>query len=122
MPFIMSAQSDLLADYQWKSRVILLFAPEESNANYKAQQEIIRSNKLEYEDRDLVVLSFILGNRKGQLVREEFNIKDKIFTYILIGKDGYEKLTTNKVVPSKDLFKLIDSMPMRIGEMKRKKK
>lgn len=117
----MNAQSEMLADYRWENRVVLLFAPEESNLDFNTQQKIIDKDKIEYQDRDLVVLSFILDDEKGKELRSKFNIKSGLFSFVLIGKDGYQKMMSHKVVRSKDLFELIDAMPMRRNEMKRNK-
>ncbi|MEO0341702.1 MAG: DUF4174 domain-containing protein, partial [Bacteroidota bacterium] len=43
------------------------------------------------------------------------------FLFILIGKDGGVKLRSTSVVPLDDLFALIDGMPMRRAEIRRKK-
>jgi len=44
------------------------------------------------------------------------------FQVLLIGKDGGVKLRSSGPVSMKDLFGLIDSMPMRQQEMDSKKK
>lgn len=115
-------QSNDLKDHKWKNRVVLLFAPSKLDAELIAQQDIIENSKLEFLERDLIVRSHILGDNNGQDLRRKFKVQEDKFTFILIGKDGGEKLTKNEVVHSKDLFDLIDSMPMRQSEMKRKKR
>jgi len=115
------SQSDTLKDHKWKNRVVLLFAPNISDAKLIAQQKIILNNKLGFEERDLVVLSFVLEDKKSKDLRAKFKVQDDKFTFILIGKDGGVKLSKSEVVLSKDLFGLIDSMPMRKSEMRRGK-
>ena len=58
------------------------------------------------------VLNFILLTT---ITKNRFII---LFTFILLGKDGTEKLRRlGKVVSPQELFQLIDSMPMRKAEM-----
>lgn len=42
------------------------------------------------------------------------------FTFILAGKDGGEKFRSNSLVTLPSLFSLIDAMPMRRNELKKK--
>lgn len=42
------------------------------------------------------------------------------FTFILVGKDGGEKFRSNSLVTLPSLFSLIDAMPMRRNELKKK--
>jgi len=115
------SQVDTLEDLRWKNRVVLLFADGAENLSLKAQQKFIKKDKLGYEDRELVVISDIIGDKNRSDLRSKFNISEKGFTFILIGKDGGEKLRRNTVVQSIDLFDLIDSMPMRQSEMRNRK-
>lgn len=43
------------------------------------------------------------------------------FVLVLVGKDGGEKYRTSQPVPAATLFDIIDAMPMRQQEMRRKK-
>ena len=49
-----------------------------------------------------------------------FKVKEDTFAVFLIGKDGGIKMRKEKVVPMEEIFRLIDSMPMRQAEMRRK--
>lgn len=115
------AQGNILEEYKWENRVILLFAPNSSTPEIIAQEQIIAKDKLGYAERDLVVLKYILESDDEEIVRKKFKVPIGEFTFILIGKDGGTKLRKNEVVFSKDLFDLIDSMPMRRSEITRKK-
>jgi hypothetical protein len=59
------------------------------------------------------------NNEQQSFLRKKFNIVND-FIFILIGKDGTFKLRAEKPVSSDGLFSLIDSMPMRKEEMRRK--
>ena len=114
----MSAQTNILDNYKWKNRLVLLFTPDVENQDYESQQALVKDAKEEYRERDLVVLSFQQGDDNGKGLRDRFNINEDKFTFILIGKDGSEKLRKYIPVNNQLLFDLIDSMPMRQSEMK----
>ena len=42
------------------------------------------------------------------------------YQFILVGKDGGEKLRADTIIDTKQLFATIDAMPMRREEMKHK--
>ena len=116
-----SSQEKILEDLKWKNRVVLLFAPDSYDTDLIAQLEIIKNDSLGYKERDVVVLTFLSGDKNTHPLRQKFNIQKDLFTFLLIGKDGGQKLIKNKAVQSKDLYDLIDSMPMRQSEMRRRK-
>ena len=125
---LVNGQSDMLEQYQWKNRLILLFGslPESS-----VEKQI---NELEKDpegitDRDLLIfyinkeeVRFILKSSNPSLsasqLRKRYNIDKNEFRYILIGKDGGVKLNKREYVPNRDLFSVIDAMPMRQQEMR----
>ncbi|MCY7349201.1 MAG: DUF4174 domain-containing protein [Cytophagaceae bacterium] len=120
----------VLKKYQWKSRVLLVFAPVEESPDFLKQRNIDQQAREGYGERDLVVLE--LFQREGREVggtaltrpqvdalRKQFGVKTDGFTVILLGKDGGEKLRQTRPLLSEELFRLIDSMPMRQGEMRR---
>jgi hypothetical protein len=104
-----SSQTPDLKHYQWKNRVLLLFAPAHDDARVKKQTALIEANRSGFEDRDLI--AFLIPEQSP--LRDRFHIDGKTFTVILIGKDGTEKLRRSSIVDPEQLFRLIDSMPMR---------
>lgn len=67
-------------------------------------------------ERNIVIEKF----ETTDAVVKEYSANPKEFVVLLIGKDGSEKYRNNKPIDIKTLFSLIDSMPMRKDEMKRK--
>ena len=58
-----------------------------------------------------------------QALRERYRIQENESTLILIGKDGGEKRRqVGSAIDLKALYPLIDGMPMRRQEMRRKQK
>jgi Domain of unknown function (DUF4174) len=118
---------------RWKNRVLVLFSPLESDASFQSQKQHLASNAEEVFDRDLMILEIVeqgqskagkqlLSGTSVQEIRKRFGLQTGTFQVLLIGKDGGVKLRSSEPVSMKDLFGLIDSMPMRQQEMESKKK
>lgn len=119
----------VLKKYQWKARVLLVFAPVEESPLFLKQRDINQQSRDGYRERDLVILEvFQREGRDGsgppltrpqvESLRKQFGVKMDEFTVILLGKDGGEKLRQTRPVTAEALFRLIDSMPMRQREMR----
>ncbi|MFX0197617.1 MAG: DUF4174 domain-containing protein [Candidatus Hodarchaeota archaeon] len=130
----MSENSNLsrinLDKYRWKNRLILIFATSSKDNSYLKQKSEFEGKADELKDRDIVVIELLKGgksmmvdmpltNEQQSFLRKQFEVSDD-FVLILIGKDGTVKLRTERSVLADDLFGLIDSMPMRKDEMRRK--
>ena len=62
-----------------------------------------------------------LTSADAQSARQRFGVEPGDFLVILLGKDGGEKIRSNKPVTLEMLTEIIDAMPMRQDEMKRQK-
>ena len=131
MPDIDQSQEVGLDQYRWKNRLVLIFAPSSIDASYLKQKKELAGKAYELEDRDIIIFELLesrkstidklpLTNEQHSYLRKEFEISDDDFTFLLIGKDGTAKLKSNETVSTDNLFALIDSMPMRREEMRRK--
>ena len=120
-----------LTQFQWKNRLLFLFAPDSNHPFYKHLQSQIMEQKSEVEDRDMVVFSVLaqgpsqmnttaINHQQADSIRDRFVIPPNAFSLILIGKDGGIKLKRNDPVDLAEVFELIDSMPMRRNEMQQK--
>jgi Domain of unknown function (DUF4174) len=118
---------------RWKNRVLVLFSPSESDASFQAQKQGLASSAQGVAERDLVIMEILeqglsragnqlLSEKSVQAIRKRFGVQAGAFQVLLIGKDGGVKLRSSEPVSMKDLFGLIDSMPMRQQEMESKKK
>lgn len=112
-----SSKPDLDA-LRWKHRALLLFAPGLQDEQLKRQQETIKREEGQFAERDVKVFTAI--GDSAEPLRKRFHINAADFVVILIGKDGGEKLRQTKPVDGKQLFGLIDSMPMRRNEMNKR--
>ena len=117
----MSAQE--LTEFKWKNRVLLIIDTNDNLPDRDLQVTEFVTRPNEMEERDLVL--FVCT---GKEVLDKDGLKtdinpDKI-SYgefqgvILIGKDGGVKLRKKFIVEPKEIFDLIDQMPMRRSEMK----
>ena len=106
-----------LHQYQWKNRILLIFAPTEADTAYQQQRQLLEASAAEVKERDLIVLP-VVEAAANQDLRTQFNIANGAFAVILIGKDGGEKARFERVISAAQLFAIIDAMPMRQSEMK----
>ncbi len=126
------AQSLDLSVFQWKNRLLFLFAPNRNHPMFDALHKSLAARQSEAADRDLVILEILesasstmnneaIDSETACLLREKFDVLRDEFTVILIGKDGRIKLDRKEQTQLDDIFALIDSMPMRQQEMRQRK-
>ena len=106
-----------LRSYQWKQRLLLVFAPSAHSASYLRQRAHYDLAGEGFRTRDLLFVSLIPG--ETQVVRRQFEIGPDDFAVLLVGKDGGIKLRSEHPVSPDELFPLIDSMPMRQQELRK---
>ncbi|MBT8295276.1 MAG: DUF4174 domain-containing protein [Gramella sp.] len=128
-PFqMMTSQS--VSNYQWKNRLLIVLTENAENSLVKEQLSILEGNLKELKERKLELIQVQPGKQKKLLLAgtdwESSNIYKELkgneadFEVLLIGLDGSIKLRQTKPVKTKQLFDLIDSMPMRQAEIRRK--
>lgn len=101
-----------LSDFRWENRIVLIFGDDQQAIS--KQKETFDAKNNGFEERDLKV--FINPETKEmQKLRNETG-----FEVILIGKDGGVKKRKTELMTTEELFGIIDSMPMRRSEMRRK--
>lgn len=123
-----------LAHYRDKARPILIFTPTAADPRFLDQFHMLESHTPELAERQAVVLVFAQhpypwprpagstvwpGNELDPArIRKTYRIAPGDFTVILVGKDGGEKLRSHQPIPFDTLQSTIDSMPMRLQEMR----
>jgi hypothetical protein len=121
-----------LDSLRWRNRVLVLFSASDSDASFQLQKQDLASSTKAVLDRDLVILEIMeqgesragnqfLSEKSVQDIRNRLGVQRGSFQVLLIGKDGGVKLHSSEPVSIKDLFGLIDSMPMRRQEMESRK-
>lgn len=116
-----------ITKHRWNDRVIILLGNQSTEALVEKQlMELLKTpddlteRKLKvyvsvakrYENLDIDVIEL-----NPDLV-QKYNPKNKDFKFILIGLDGGVKMGRSAFVPTKELFGLIDGMPMRRNEIR----
>lgn len=113
--------AETLKDYRWTNRVIITFSSTEENPDRQSLIQQIKQYPCEYRKRDLVHIDLIQGTDQYNRLSQKFSLPEYAsFKLFLLGKDGEIKLSTNRV-ELKDVFLLIDTMPMRKREMQSEK-
>ena len=93
-----------LAAHLWKNRVLIVETPSQEDPRLVEQQRRFEENKAAMLERDLVVKTRLGAG---------------VFQVTLIGKDGGRKWRQTEPFDIEELFRLIDSMPMRQSEIRR---
>lgn len=125
---VVRAQShaELLAGLRWDYRVLLVFAPDEQSSELQAQRAQFQDHLAKLRERDLLVIE-VVADRVGldpvappnlldvsaAGLREHFQVDERAFAVLLVGKDGQLKLFNTELLPVERLFGVIDAMPMR---------
>ena len=117
---VIVAQAPNLDALRWNSRVLLLFAPEANNPQLIQQKGMLDKEEAGVRERDLKIFEITGHSPSDEQLRDRFHVKTDSFAVVLIGKDGSKKLKRSEPTESNDLFKLIDSMPMRKNEMQQR--
>ncbi|GGB82146.1 DUF4174 domain-containing protein [Dyadobacter sediminis] len=100
-------------------RKVLLFYKPAGEQQWKAQLQELEAAQKEIRERDIEIRS-ISGSARNADEWKKWNVDtSEAFTFILIGRDGGEKLRSAEIVKTDKLFGLIDAMPMRRREMKK---
>ncbi|MCF0072696.1 DUF4174 domain-containing protein [Dyadobacter sp. CY261] len=101
------------------ARQVLLFYTNSSLEKQKAQLAILDAYQKGVRARDIKVQSFSYS-ASNVAEWKKWNVDTtSLFTFILIGRDGGEKLRSSDIVSAEKLFGLIDAMPMRRNEIER---
>jgi len=132
----MAAQS--FQPYQWKNRLIVIVSLGEDKTQLNEQLAILEKDNEGLKDRKLLVYQFSDSENKSEFkkgLHKKSNwqkgqlplyIKNRMtkntpFQVFLLGLDGGIKLQKNQPVSLPNFFNLIDQMPMRQSELRRKK-
>lgn len=111
--------SNPLAEYLWKSRVLVIAAPDADDPRLAAQRQALASARAGTAERDLVAVEAVGGDPRAVAIRTALGLPADGFRAVLVGKDGGAKLSADEPIPPQRLFSTIDAMPMRRDEMRR---
>ena len=118
---VMAINSGPLEKYLWKNRIIVTFSPSKINFERNKFLNSINKNLCDFNARNIIHIDLIFNTNKQEIKIFErsfgnLSLSPIEFRLILIGKDGGIKLNSKKT-SIKDIFNLIDTMPMRKEEI-----
>lgn len=129
--FMMQSQNmyaQELSSYQWKNRLVLLISSDSANSDLLKQLDSFNNHEEGLKARKIVVYQITPESfktqgdgqwRKSAVLYDKYKKSGTPFELILIGLDGGIKSRNTKFLPCKDLFAIIDAMPMRQNEIRR---
>lgn len=104
-----------LEDFQWISRVFVIFADTAADPRVAEQIGFLERERERLLERDVVIL---VDNdaRSGSALRER--LRPRGFMIALVGKDGVVHLRRPSPRPGRELIHAIDKLPLRREEMR----
>ncbi len=107
-----------LGAYEWKNRVLIVFANSDRDPRFQDQLAMINEQIDALRERDVVVAIDTDPTMKSKL-RTTF--RPHGFMILLIGKDGHKALRKPFPWDIREISRSIDKMPMRQQEMRQDK-
>ena len=114
-----SSGDDPLAGHRWRSRVLVVIAPDPTDSRLAEQRRLFALAQGGNRERDLVTVEGVGGGLSADRLRARFGVAPGAFRAVLVGRDGGAKLVSAEPLAADRLFAEIDSMPMRRDEMRR---
>ncbi len=120
-----------LRRYRWQNRVVLVFDQSLDTALLQKQRQRLKQEQAGCVERDLIV-AYLSPDGADTLVERTIPVEEAAqrraalhmpsgqFQVVLIGKDGGVKRRWDAPVAPRDLFEVIDAMPMRQQEMRQR--
>ena len=117
--------------YLWKNRIILIFSDSSQKVSRK-QLKTFASEHQEMLERELIVFNVgegkvyqsqevVATTGEADYLHNRYQVPKNQFRVILIGKDGGEKLRQDTLLSTDKLFAIIDAMPMRRQEIRKRR-
>jgi hypothetical protein len=114
------AAADALSSYRWNKRVLVVAGPAAQNADVMQQRRAYDGAAQGMRERDVVLVEATGDSAQARQIRQQLSLDGLSFKVILVGKDGHTTIASDRPWTADDLFRRIDTMPMRRDEMRRK--
>lgn len=106
---------DKLKSLQGTSRPVVVLSDSRDDPRVAAQISALDHTQPDLTKRNIQVL---LEAKPGSRLRKNLGVAERGFAVVLVGKDGTVKKVWKDKVDPKQIFTVIDSMPMRRNEMR----
>ncbi len=118
------SQQDPLQQFRWENRLVIIVDDESTLAVEQLEAFDAMSDDMAVRHMKLLIAKdnhISVGDETFEIhqLRGALGLKDGRFQVILIGKDGGIKFRSDTFVHPKQVFDLVDTMPMRRAEMRR---
>ena len=120
-------QADVLESYQWQHRLVVVAAQSTRAPALELQKEQAAKDHAGWAERKLRLLEIVGGVVKesdaivaseGDRILDRLSLDQDSFSVVLVGLDGTVKLRQSSPISNRQLFSLIDAMPMRREELR----
>jgi len=119
--FAQVSSLDDLSPFRWRKRLLVISAASLDDSLLGQQRRWIQESVAGFRERDMALIELFEADSPGRsALRSKLTLEKGVFTVLLVGKDGGEKLRSQEPVPMAEVFALIDSMPMRKREMRQR--
>lgn len=127
-----SLMSQELNDYRWQNRLVIVLADDCAAEELEAQINILQHEKEGLAERKIHVICLTPKQRRdgtdgeqswqASSLYQQYRRASEGMEVLLIGLDGGTKLRQTEVLTTEKLFALIDGMPMRRAEVRKKER
>ena len=107
--------ADALAALRGNARPVVVLSDSRDDPRVAKQIAALDRTKPELDDRNITVLR---DSEPGSRLRTSLGVKRHGFAVVLVGKDGGVKKVWRDPVNPREIFTIIDQMPMRRREMR----
>ena len=109
------AAPDALASLRGTSRPVIVLSDSRDDPRVARQISALDHTRPALTERNIKVLR---DAQPGSALRKSLGVMEKGFAVVLVGKDGGVKKVWRDPVDPKQIFTVIDAMPMRRDEMR----
>lgn len=121
-----------LSIHEWENRLLLILTEDTKDQQYQEQLAVLNAATAGLADRKLLLYTitpeaFRMGfNENANWIKsnsrfQQYHQARGPFEILLVGLDGGIKLRQSEILSTEKLFAIIDRMPMRRAELRRKK-
>jgi hypothetical protein len=110
-----AASGQDLSVFKDKNRLVLLFTPASDNPDFVQQQRDLAQHADGCRERAIRIVIV-----KDPKLYQQYGVDKRRFGIAVVGKDGEVKRIHYRPIACADLFTLIDQMPQRRAEIKKK--
>ncbi|GKY88341.1 DUF4174 domain-containing protein [Sinisalibacter aestuarii] len=112
---ITEAGTQVLGDFLWQSRLLVVFADSPNDPRFIQQMGYIEDRPGDLIERDVIVITDTDPAARSP-IREE--LRPRGFDFVLIGKDGFKYLRKPLPWDVREISRSIDKMPLRQQELR----